>query len=227
MIIVKYPRTVVTSATTVNAISLILNNKVLVPLAYSQYVRLSGLNATIYEFDKSKDLRSSVTVTDHVSITNPNNDNDYNDNSFINVTGAGDFRTYDLGEVKDVFLNIKHSAGTSSTSIIRISNDASTWTTISSITDVSNVFVSALYTCRYIRWSGTGSSGWKSLSTVEIFDINNYTARTNGTGNSMIEHEIVTKNDIHWICLKADSMMTYYQYKISRIEKIINEVEVI
>jgi hypothetical protein len=227
MRIVKYPHKTLTTETTVNTSGLILNNKVVVPFTDSQFVLLSAVNPVIFEFDKSKNLRSSVSVTNHVSITNANADNDYNDSTAASTSDIGDFRTYDLGAIKNVFLNIRHGADSGQMSVIRISNDNSTWTEISSVSNNATAWVSGLYTCRYIRWAGSATTGSKNLYTVEIFDINNYTERTNATGNSVIEHAIVTKNDIHWICIKADSMMTYYQYKISRFAKIVDEVDVI
>jgi len=202
--VIKYTFTEVTAETTANP-PILLNNKVIIPYTIKQRVRLGGYNPAIKEYTKDKDLRQTATVTDYVTVSNPNNDKDWNDGSYASVTLAAStaettLRIIDLGAVKTVYIYYKHYSPTSGVlSRLYVSQDGSTWSKIDEAESATRSgFCKS--TCRYIRWTGTNSTSssyYVYLYSIEIFDVNGSTHVTAGSGEAVIEHEIRTKNDIH------------------------------
>jgi hypothetical protein len=203
-------------AETVATLPVLILNKSVFPLGRTRYVRF-GKGVTAYHFKKDKEKVQTATITDYVTVTNPTQDRDFNDDTYASYTvSAGatqDIRLYDFGTVATRFVFLKIGSATSGIySRLYASSDGSTWTLLAQKDATATTYLMKA-SFRYLKWQGynTTSTGYGViLYTLEVFDPNDRTAMSN-TG----ELVVVGYGDIGWVILDGSGSCAYYVYDIS------------
>jgi len=215
---ISYAFTEVTPETTYTTFPTLLYNKVLFEYGKNRYIRMRGVGKA-YFYTKNKEKAITATVTDHVTVTNPSNDRDYNDDTRAEASVPAStsnylIRTYDFGSNKDRFVFIKHSAPASNIfSRILVSEDGTTWTEISK---VSYGTLTSIYKARfrYLRWvadNSTASAYTMWLYTIEAFDLDDYT----DSKDTLLV--IKGYGDIGWVILDG-SRIVLYAYDLDEVK---------
>jgi len=175
---------------------------------------LSINSTTLISFNSILDI--------HVGLTYPTADRDFNDGTSIVIyptagTAETPARTYDFGVVKERFVYIKISYSSYARSKFYISEDGSTW---SLILDTGSVTYVGKLRFRYLRWSyynSTGYDGRIDFSTVEVFDLDDYTASSTSNPTTTSTLHIDGFGDIGWVWLDG-RRLTVYAYRFSSIK---------
>jgi len=214
---ISYAFTEVTPETTYTTFPTLLYNKVLFEYGKTRYIRMRGVGKA-YFYAKNKEKAITATVTDHITVTNPNNDRDYNDDTGASVSVPANttnylIRTYDFGTSKDRFLFLKHYAPYNTFSRILGSEDGTTWTEISKATSGT---LTSIYKARfrYLRWiadNNTTSAYPVYLYTLEAFDLDDYT----DSKDTLLV--IKGYGDIGWVILDG-TRIALYAYDLSELK---------
>ena len=214
---ISYAFTEVTAETTYTTFPTLLYNKVLFEYGKNRYIRMRGVGKA-YFYAKDKEKANTATVTDHVTVTNPNNDRDYNDDSYASASVPAStsnylIRTYDFGTSKDRFLYLKHYTPSGTASRILGSEDGTTWTEISRSSPGTLI---SIYKARfrYLRWiadNSTTSAYSVYLYTLEAFDLDDYT----DSKDTLLV--IKGYGDIGWVILDG-SRIALYAYDLSELK---------
>ena len=215
---ISYTFTEVTAETTYTTFPVLLYNKVLFEYGKNRYIRMRGVGKA-YFYTKNKEKARTATVTDHVTVTDPNNDRDYNDNTRASAdvpakTSNYLIRTYDFGTSKDRFLFFRHNTQSIyTTSRILGSEDGTTWTEISKTTGTDLTSICKVR-FRYLRWVGDNSdtSAYPVyLYTLEAFDLDDYT----DSKDTLLV--IKGYGDIGWVILDG-TRIALYAYDLSELK---------
>jgi len=215
---ISYAFTEVTAETTYTRFPTLLYNKVFFEYGKTRYIRMRGVGRA-YFYTKDKEKARTATVTDHVTVTNPNNDRDYNDDSYASASVPAStsnylIRTYDFGTSKDRFLYLKHYTTASSIiSRILVSEDGTTWTEITNTAYITSASVHKAR-FRYLRWIADNSStsaGSVWLYTLEAFDLDDYT----DSKDTLLV--IKGYGDIGWVFLDG-TRLNVYAYDLDEVK---------
>jgi hypothetical protein len=203
--------------TTYTSFPRLLYNKISIDYGKTWYFRFRG-DGEIYVYRGDKDKAKTATVTDNVTLDSPTNDRDWNDSTLVSYsinanTPETVLRTYDFGSVKTRFLHIRSGYYAYGTNRFYISSDGDTWTLIY---DGRGTTLILKQTFRYLRWSGynsESSTGRLYLYTVEAFDLDDYTFKSN-TGSLTIKGY----EPILWVWLDATSRLILYVYEFDEVK---------
>jgi len=182
----KASSTSIISTTTISQLTLIERN-LNVSYGITHKVICAGIG-NIYEFRNSDELAHQLTPTISSNINGYDNIIDFNDSTYnytasAEVSASEDIIVYDLGEVKDIIINVKTGVWEYNANSIdlMVSDDGNTWTTLwqnISPANATNVYqwkstiikTSARYVKLYYNDS-SGTSNNYAVATLEIYDI--------------------------------------------------------
>lgn len=203
-----------------------------------RFVRVRGLNPKVCEYLVAKDKAPSAQITyGNTTFTNQGNEFDHNDDSYMRLVIPASVTDYmllllDFGTVKPRFFYGKLYIESDTPHIyLKTSEDGQNWITHLDATNYATVAGGRGLSFRYLKISGTNSYAaghYARVYTIEVFDVDDCSKLTQGTGICTIEHKMLNINDIVTLGVIADGPVKYYVYDYDdvKISLIKGEVEV-
>jgi len=205
-----------------NKMPLSPDEKLIISTSYS--------NVKIYAFTQAKEKAQYASITDHVSVTNPTLDRDFDDGTSASRSTAGytieDVRTYDFQTVKTRFVHVRTQGATATYVILLGSVDGNNWTTLLNVnpTSATSYFLKAEF--RYLRWrndnSRAGYSVTLHLYSIEVFDPDDYDYYA-----QKAYHEITGLAGRTWVVFETDQSLSYSVFRAEPTYSSYVEEEVI